>query len=112
MTPSTGSGGAAKATPEVARELWQLVRDYAKQETVDPLKGVVRFVTFGILAALLTAAGTLLLSLALLRLLQTETDDTFDGFWSWAPYLITMVIAALVAVFALSRIASSRRKRA
>ena len=33
--------------PEVATELWSLTKDYARQETVDPLKGVGRYFGYG-----------------------------------------------------------------
>jgi len=50
-----------------------------------------------------------LVSLGLLRLLQSETGDTFDGSWSWAPYLLTLLLCALVIGLALS---ATRRRRA
>ena len=31
-----------KSIPEVVNELWVLTREYAKQETIEPLKGVGR----------------------------------------------------------------------
>ncbi len=111
MTSTANPSGATsggKPIQQVIRELVQLVRDYAKQETVDPLKGIGRFLAFGVLASLLTAVGVVLLTLALLRLLQTEAEDTFDGFWSWAPYFITMLVALAVAGFAASRIKAGK----
>jgi hypothetical protein len=92
---------------EVANELWGLTRDYARQETVDPLKGVGRYLAYGGAGALLGSIGVIMLMLAGLRALQTETGSTFTGHWSWAPYGIVLVVAALVAFYAFSRI--SRR---
>jgi len=54
--------------------------------------------------AISMALGIALALLALLRLLQTETGDLFDGNWSFVPYVITLAAAALVLVIALSRI--------
>ena len=34
-----------------------------------------------------------------LRALQTETGTTFDGNWSWAPYLIALAGAGVVLAF-------------
>jgi hypothetical protein len=78
------------------QDVWDLLVAYAKQETVEPLKGLQRWVAAGAGGSLLIAAGVSLLLLSLLRALQTETGTTFTGNWSWAPYLITLVGAALV----------------
>lgn len=75
-------------------ELRDLCIAYVRQETVVPLKQLGRYLAFGIGGSLLMGVGVLLAALGLLRLLQTETDDTFTGDWSWAPYLI--VFAALM----------------
>ena len=78
------------------QDVWELLVAYAKQETVEPLRGLQRWVAAGAGASLLIATGVSLLLLACLRALQTETGTTFTGNWSWAPYLITLVGAALV----------------
>ncbi len=93
---SASAGGAG--------DVVQLVVDYAKQETLEPLKGAGRFVAFGIIGAIALSAGTMLLLLGLLRALQTETGSTFRGDWSWAPYLVTAAAATIVAVLAALRI--------
>jgi hypothetical protein len=80
-----------------ARDVIQLILDYAKQETLGPLKGVGRFLLFGIIGVIAISIGTTLLLLALLRALQTETGTMFTGDWSWAPYLLTAVAAIIVA---------------
>jgi len=97
-----------KSLPTLAAELWDMVRAYAKQETIEPMKGLVRYVAFGVAGSLLLGMGTVLLALAGLRALQTETDGTFDGNWSWAPYLIVLVACAIVIALAASRM--SKRK--
>jgi hypothetical protein len=87
-------------------EVVRLVVDYIKQETLDPLKGLGRYVLFGVVGAVALAIGLVILALALLRFLQGETDGTFDGNWSWAPYLICTVVvlaAAAAAIFAVVR---------
>jgi hypothetical protein len=96
--------------PEVANELWGLTKDYARQETIDPLKGVGRYLAYGAAGALLGSLGVILLMLSLLRALQTETGDTFDGNWSWAPYMIVLVVAGAVAAYAFSRISRAPGK--
>lgn len=93
-----------KSIPNLATELWDLVRAYAKQETIVPAKGLGRFVTFGVAGSVLLGLGTVLLVLAVLRVLQDETGAFFDGNWSWAPYVITLIICAAVIGGALSAV--------
>jgi hypothetical protein len=73
---------------------------YAKQQTLGPLRGVGRFVAFGVSASIALSVGLSFLLLALLRALQTETGTTFDGHLTWLPYLITA--GAALAVLGLS----------
>jgi len=79
-----------KSLPTLASELWELVRDYAKQEVKDPLKGVLRFLGFGLAGALLLGTGLLLLAVGLLRALQTQTGEHLHGNWSWVPYVVVL----------------------
>ena len=99
---------SAKSIPQVASELWELSTAYAKQETIDPLKGLGRFLGFGVGGALLLGIGSVLLLLAGLRALQTETGSTFTGNLSWAPYLI--VVAAALALIGLVVLRIVKRK--
>ncbi len=93
--------------PNLATELWDLVRAYAKQETIEPIKGLGRFVTFGVAGSVLLGIGSVLLALAVLRALQTETGALFDATWSFAPYLLTLVVCTVVIAMAAS---AMRRK--
>lgn len=99
--------GDDTSLPNLAAELWDLIRAYAKQETVEPIKGIGRFVAFGLAGSVLLGVGTVLLALAILRVLQSETGSTFDGGWSFVPYLLTLVVCAGVIGAAL---AAMRRK--
>jgi hypothetical protein len=94
----------SKSIPEVATELWGLTKDYARQETVEPLKGVGRYLGYGAIGALLVGIGVLLLMLSGLRALQTETGDALDGTLSWLPYLIVLVVASALVGWAVTRI--------
>lgn len=87
--------------PAQAAQLWDLVRAYAKQETIAPIKGLGRYAAMGIAGSVLLSIGLVLLALGGLRALQTETGDTFTGNWSWAPYLITLVGTAIVILLVL-----------
>ena len=99
MTHPFGGGPSRPSLPQLVIELKDLVIAYLRQETVVPLKQLGRYLAFGIAGSLLMGVGVILMSLGLLRLLQTQTGDTFTGDWSWVPYLI--VFAALVIGAAL-----------
>jgi uncharacterized BrkB/YihY/UPF0761 family membrane protein len=92
-------------------EVIALVRAYAEQETIGPLKGLARYLLLGLVGSVLIAIGVILLDIALLRLLQTETGDAFDGNWSWVPYIITLAVTGIVAALALTGINRSRAKK-
>lgn len=102
---------ATKSLPETAQELWELLKAYAKQETVDPLKGAGRYLGYGVGGSLCLGIGGVLLLVGLLRLLQTETGGTFDGNWSWAPYFIVTLVAGFVIAIVVSRIQRRGRNR-
>jgi hypothetical protein len=101
-----------KSIPEVGQELWELLKAYAQQETIDPLRGLGRYLGYGLGGALLLSLGVVFLALGLLRTLQTKTGDLFDGWLSAGPYLIVLVAVAIVAGVAASRIAKGNPKPA
>lgn len=80
-------------------ELRAMVTDYAKQQTVDPLKRLGDWVKFGLVGALLLSMGGFLIGLGVLRLFQTM--DWTDNNLSFLPYVIVFVllIAAAGACF-------------
>jgi hypothetical protein len=81
-----------------------LVREYAKQETVGPLKGAGRWVAMGVIAAVLLGLGLALLLLGLLRLIQTEWDRAASGSLSWLAYVIVLVVCLGLMALVISRI--------
>ncbi len=85
---------------QTIRELRELVVEYAKQETVEPLKGLARYVGFGIAGALLLGTGVVFLAIGALRALQEETHPHLTGNWSWAPYAIVVFGSVVIAVLA------------
>ena len=93
-----------KSIPQVANELWELTVAYAKQETVDPLRGLGRYLGYGLGGSLVFAFGSVLLLLSLLRALQTETGDAFDGNFTWVPYVIVVLAAALLVGLVMWRV--------
>ena len=93
-----------KGIPQVATELWELTVAYAKQETLDPFKGLQRVLTYSVSGSLVFGFGSVLLLLSLLRALQTETGTSFTGSLSWIPYLIVVLAAALLVALVMWRV--------
>lgn len=91
-----------KSLPTQIGELWRLVLAYFRQETVEPVRNLGRFVGLGIAGSLLLGLGVGLLMLATLRFFQTETGSTFSGHLSWVPYLIMLVVAFVLAGAAMA----------
>ena len=86
-----------KSLPAEAQDLFQLVVGYAKQETLDPIRNLGRFLGFGLAGALVGSLGAVLLLLGGLRLLQTETGSAFDGRRTWIPYVLVLVVSGAIA---------------
>ena len=76
-----------KSPVETFGEVRTMVTDYARQETVEPIKLLGKWVAFGVAGALFVAIGLSYLAFGLLR--WTQSLDVFEGdtrnFW---PYLI------------------------
>jgi hypothetical protein len=99
----------SRSLPAEATDVWQLLVAYAKQETIEEIKPIGRFVIWGVAGSLLLSLGLVLLTLSALRALQTETGSVFQEHLSWIPYVITLVGAGALA--ALSGRAISARNR-
>ncbi len=95
--------GTERSRGDEVSELLDTVKAYAKQETIGPLKGVGRSIGLGLAGVLCLGVGTIIMLIALIRVLQTETS-AFDGNWSFVPYVIALIVAVLVIVLAISRI--------
>lgn len=111
MASSVNNGGSRHDPASQFGDLKDLLVGYAKQETVDPIKGLGRFVGYGIGAMLLIGIGAIELTIALLRLLQTETGSPLTGHWSWVPYLITLLVASGVAYASIKAIGRTSAKK-
>jgi hypothetical protein len=96
--------------PSHAQDLWKMVVAYVKQETIEPIKGLGRYVAFGLAGSVLLGIGLIAVFLGVLRLLQTETGSAFDGNWSFVPYVITLVACGLMTFAALKAGTSKKEK--
>lgn len=109
MAPTGVRDSKDKGTGEVVKDLWQLVRDYAKQETIDPFKAIGRFLAFGMAGAVVLSLGVLFAVLAILRGLQTETDEHLTGSLTWVPYVVAFVLSAVIVAVAVRAITKPNR---
>jgi hypothetical protein len=92
-------GPAAQVTATV-----DLVKAYARQETLDHFKGIGKWIGFGVVGATSLAIGIVLLIVGVLRLIQDVAKHSLYGVWSIVPYLIVLVVCGLVVALALSRV--------
>jgi hypothetical protein len=84
-------------------ELVELVRAYAKQETIGELRGTGRWLAWGAVGGISILLGLLFTLIGVLRLLQSTVFDGSTAF-SWIPYFIVLGLALVLIVFSQSRI--------
>jgi putative superfamily III holin-X len=81
-----------------ARELVDLVIAYAKQETLEPLKGLGKKAALGLGGAVLLGFGGVFVSIGALRAMQTETDWFEEHNVTYLPYVLTVVILLILSL--------------
>jgi len=85
------------------RELIDLVRAYARQETIGELRGTWRWLAWGSVGAVSILLGLLFFLVGVLRLIQAEFIDANSGL-TWLPYFIVVGITVALIIFSQSRI--------
>jgi hypothetical protein len=95
MAAKEGKGDVKE--PSQLSETIDLLKRYVQQETVGPLKVLLKGVLKGLVGGFLLAIGLVILVLGVLRVLQAETGTTFHGRLSWLPYVCAL-FAALILV--------------
>ena len=85
-------------------DIIEVVKSYAEQETLGPLKGAGRWLGAGVAGAALLGIGLVLIALGLLRLIQTEFYNLARGGWSFVPYAIVLAFCLLIVALAVLRI--------
>lgn len=88
-------------------EVFEFVKTYAKQETLDPLKGAGRWLGFGVAAAFSLGLGLMLILLGVLRVVQTEWDRSSTGSFSWVSYAIALLVTVVLLALTILRIKKS-----
>lgn len=89
-------------------EIFDLVVAYARQETIEPLRGAGRWIVWGLASMILVSLGMVLFALGLLRAVQDLAGGTLDGSWSFVPYVIGVVFSAIVVAVALTQVRRPR----
>ena len=109
----TKSSGGGSGLRRAGDDAFKLTVDYLKQEALDPLKGLGRFLLWGLTGSLAIAVGILLVLVGILRLLQSETGTALTGDWSWVPYFAVASLGVGVAIVSALRITAGpgRAKR-
>jgi len=102
MAPRSDNGG--HGLRHAGDDAFQLTVDYLKQETVEPLRGLGRFLYMGIAGSFFLAGGILLILIGVLRLLQTETGTALTGDFSWVPYAVVVLLGIAIIGIAAWRI--------
>jgi hypothetical protein len=85
-------------------DLADSVKQYARQETIEPLKGAARWVGVGSVAATSLGLALIFTSLGILRLSQDVGGTVLDGSWSFVHYFITLFVVAVVVKITFSRV--------
>ena len=91
---------------ESSGDLLDMLRRYLRQETVDPLRAVGRFLLFGASGSLLIGSGLVLIAVGGLRSMQAW--GVLEESWSWVPYIVVATALSGLAVLAVSRIGGER----
>lgn len=97
-----------RGAKESATEVVGLVRDYATQEVLEPLKATLGFVKWGLIGAVLVGIGLIELTVAVLRSVQAEGSNVVDGRLSFVPYVVTLVVVTVV-LLVTKRLMTSRK---
>jgi cytochrome c biogenesis protein CcdA len=107
MASSRISSRPPRGPVDQVGDLFDSVKQYARQETLVPIKGAIRWVGVGSAAALSLGLALVFSALGILRLSQDLGGTVLDGSWSFLHYFITFSVVAILVGITLSRV--SRR---
>lgn len=82
-----------KSFQQVFSELWDLLKSYAQQETIGPLKSLGYQLAWGLAGSICVMLGVFLFAMAALRALQTQVPFFRDNVgWTWGPYFLAFLV--------------------
>jgi len=85
-------------------DVLDLVVSYAKQETIEPLRGAIRWILWGLASMAFISTGLVILVLGVVRATQDVLGESFQHSWSFVSYFVGVTACGLVVAFALSSI--------
>ena len=97
------------ARGETLDDLVALIRAYGRQETLGPLRGLGRYLLFGVIGSLLLGFGAVLVAVGGVRGLQAW--GILEGWWAWVPYLAAAAFLGTVAAVAIGVLGRGERFR-
>lgn len=84
-----------------------MLRSYVVQETVGPLRGLGRYVAFGLIGGIGVSLGVVFGALGVVRVLQAETN-LFNANWSFVPHVAGAVFLLLAIALLIRAIRPKR----
>ena len=91
-------------SPSPHEDVLDLVVSYAKQETIEPLRGAMRWILWGLASMAFICTGLVFLVLGVLRLSQDVLGESFQHSWSFVSYFVGVLACGVVVAFALTSI--------
>jgi hypothetical protein len=91
-------------SPSPHEDVLDLVVSYAKQETIEPLRGALRWILWGIASMAFICTGLVFLVLGVVRVSQDVLGESFQHSWSFVSYFVGVLACGIVVAFALSSI--------
>lgn len=91
-------------SPPPHEDVLDLVVSYAKQETIEPLRGAMRWILWGLASMAFICTGLVFLVLGVVRLSQDVLGESFQHSWSFVSYFVGVFACGVVVAFALTSI--------
>jgi hypothetical protein len=91
-------------SPSSQEDVLELVVAYAKQETIEPLRGALRWILWGLASMAFICTGLVFIVLGVVRASQDVLGESFQQSWSFVSYFAGVLACGIVVAFALSSI--------
>ncbi len=91
-------------SPSPHEDVLDLVVSYAKQETIEPLRGAMRWILWGLASMAFICTGLVFLVLGVVRVSQDVLGESFQHSWSFVSYFVGVLACGVVVAFALTSI--------